>query len=85
MASSETNWELLIFEYCLSRDLFCCNKNNLPEKQVGGDLFALYFHITVHHWKKPGQELKQGRNLMAGMDAEAIEVCCLLASFPSIT
>ena len=28
------------------------------------------------------QELKQGRNLEAGADAEAIEECCLLACFP---
>ena len=29
-----------------------------------------------------GQELKQGRNLEAGADAEAMEGCCLLACFP---
>jgi len=27
----------------------------------------------VYHWKKPGQELKQGRNLETGADAEAME------------
>jgi hypothetical protein len=26
----------------------------------------------VHHRRKPGQELKQGRNLKAGADAEAM-------------
>jgi hypothetical protein len=31
------------------------------------------FHITVDHQRKPGQELKQGRNLEAGADAEAME------------
>jgi hypothetical protein len=40
------------------------------------DLFGLHFHITVHHQRKLGQELKQGRNLEAGADAEAIEECC---------
>jgi hypothetical protein len=32
--------------------------------------------------RSPGQELKQGRNLEAGADTEAMEGCCLLASFP---
>jgi hypothetical protein len=30
---------------------------------------------------KPGQELKQGRNLQAGADAEDMEECCILACF----
>jgi hypothetical protein len=33
-------------------------------------------YITVHHWRKLGQELTQGRNLEAGADAEAMEECC---------
>ena len=36
-------------------------------------LFGLLFHITVHHGRKSGQELKQGRHLEAGADAEAME------------
>jgi hypothetical protein len=35
-----------------------------------------HFHSTVHHQRK--QELKQGRNLEAGADAETMEGCCLL-------
>jgi hypothetical protein len=35
--------------------------------------------ITVHHQSKSGQELKQGRNLEARADAEAMEGCYLLA------
>jgi hypothetical protein len=30
------------------------------------------FHRTVHHREQQGQELKQGRNLEAGADAEAV-------------
>ena len=36
-------------------------------------LFILYFHIAIHHWRKSGQKLKQGRILEAGADAEAME------------
>ena len=35
----------------------------------------------VHHWRKSGQALKQGRNLKAGADAEDMEECCILACF----
>jgi hypothetical protein len=45
----------------------------------GKGLFSSHFHITVHHQRKSGQELKQDRNLEAGADAEALERCCLLA------
>jgi hypothetical protein len=43
---------------------------------------GLCFHITVHHQQKSGQELKQGRNLEAGADAEGVGGdggggCCL--------
>ena len=45
----------------------------MTKKQVGGgkDLFGLHFQI--HHWRKSGQELKQGWNLKSGADAEAME------------
>jgi hypothetical protein len=36
-------------------------------------LFGLSFHTTVHYQRKSGQELKQGRNLEAGADAETTE------------
>ena len=36
-------------------------------------------HHPFNHLRKAEQELKQGRNLEAGVDAEAIEGCCLLA------
>jgi hypothetical protein len=41
----------------------------------------LYFQIIIHHKRKSGEELTQGRNLEAGADAEAMEGCCLLACF----
>jgi hypothetical protein len=41
----------------------------------GMGLFGLHFHITVHHPRKSGQELKPGRNLETGADTEAIEGC----------
>ena len=36
-------------------------------------LFRLHFHITVHQQRKTEQDLKQGRNLKAGADAEVME------------
>jgi len=50
-------------------------QNTITIKRVGGvkDLFSLHFHITVHHQRKSGQELKQDRSLEAGVDAEAME------------
>jgi hypothetical protein len=42
-------------------------------------LFGLYFHIPVITGGTSGQELKQGRNLEAAADAEAMEEFCLLA------
>jgi hypothetical protein len=45
----------------------------------GKGLFGLHFHIAVHHQRKSGRELTQGRNLEAGADAEAMVGCCLLA------
>ena len=40
---------------------------------VGKSLFGLYFHTTLHHLRKLGQELKKSRNLEAGADAEDTE------------
>jgi hypothetical protein len=54
----------------------------MTKERIEEDLFTLYFHIVVHHQRKSGQELTQGRNLEAGVDAEAMEGCYLLACFP---
>jgi hypothetical protein len=39
-------------------------------------LVGLYFHITIHHWKKTEQELKQDCSLEAGADADATKEFC---------
>ena len=39
----------------------------------GKGLFGLHFHIIALHRRKSGQELKQGRSLESGADAEAME------------
>ena len=41
----------------------------------------IILHIAVHYQSKTGQELRQGRNLEAGADSEAMGQCCLLACF----
>lgn len=47
-------------------------------------LLGLHFSIVVHHWSKPGQELKQERILdtEAGVYTEAVEENKLLTHFP---
>ena len=57
-------------------------KKHHDQKASWGEkgLFGLYFHSTVHHRRKSGQELTQGRILEAGADGEAMEGCCFLAS-----
>lgn len=40
--------------------------------------FDLHFHITVHRWRKSGQDLQQGRILKTEADVEAMGRGCLL-------
>jgi hypothetical protein len=47
----------------------------------GKGLFSLHFHTADHHQRKSGLELTQGKNLEVGVDAEAVEECCLLTCF----
>ena len=55
----------------------------MTKRQAGEEkLFSVYFHIAVHHQRKPGQELKQGRVLEAEADAEVMERYCLLPCQP---
>lgn len=37
---------------------------------------SLQFHITGHHRRKLGQELKQYKNLEVEAEAETMEGCC---------
>ena len=53
-----------------------------PKANFEERLFSFCFCIIVHNQGKSGQELKQGRNLEAGADAEAMDGCCLLACSP---
>jgi hypothetical protein len=47
----------------------------MTKKQIGEErVYSAYTsHIAVHHQRKSRQELTQGRNLEAGVDAEAME------------
>jgi hypothetical protein len=49
------------------------------KKQVGEErVYLPHTSISVHHWRKSGQELGPGWDLE---NAEAVEECCLLACF----
>jgi hypothetical protein len=68
---------------CLSQGLYSFTKHHGQKASWGGkSLFSLHFHIAVHHQRKSGQELMQGRNLKTGADAETMEGCCLQACLP---
>ena len=68
---------------CLSQGFYPCTKHYDREASWGGKgLFSLHFHIAVHHQRRSGQELTQGRILEAGADAEVMEGCYLLVCFP---
>lgn len=54
-------------------------KHHDPKAGWGG---KGHYQISVRHWGKSGQELKQSWNLKAEADAEAMEGRCLLPCFP---
>jgi hypothetical protein len=58
--------------------------HNQKASWAGNGLFGLHFHIAVHNGSKSGQKLKKGRNLEAGVDAEATKEFCLLAGLPKL-
>ena len=51
------------------------NSNNIDKKTSWGErsLFGLQFQTVIHHWRKTGQEFKQGRVLEEDAEAEARE------------
>jgi hypothetical protein len=51
----------------------------MTKKQVGEEWIYFHFHIAAHYRRNPEQVLKQGRDLKAGANEEAMEGCCLLA------
>ena len=70
---------------CLSQGLYTCTKHHDQEASWGGKgLFSLHFHIAVHHQRKSGLDLTQGRNLEAGTDAEAMEGAGSWIAFPGL-
>jgi hypothetical protein len=50
--------------------------------KVTWGLFSLQFYTVVHQGRKSGQELKQGRNMETGIDAEAMDGDYLLDCSP---
>ena len=74
----EEAWSVLV----LIRISIASMKHMTKASWGGKGLFSLCFHVTVHHQRKSGQELKQGRNLEAGADTEAKKRYCLLAWSP---
>ena len=57
---------------------YCCDGRPWPNLEREGLTWFLFPH-HCYYWRKAGQELKQGRNLEAGADAEAMVWSCLLA------
>ena len=49
--------------------------NLMPMHSIYERILGVTLPLTVHHLRTSGQELKQGRDLEAGADAEAIEEC----------
>ena len=57
----------------------------MTKKQVVEErVYSAYIFTLLYHQRKSAQELTQGRNLEAGVDAEAMEESYLLACFPSL-
>jgi hypothetical protein len=63
--------------HCLSQGLCFCTKHHNQDASWGRKgLFSLHFHIVVHHQRKSGQELTQGRRTWR---QELIEEICVEA------
>jgi hypothetical protein len=66
--------------YQLVLGFLLLQRNTVTKRQVGEERVYSAYTCTLLFITKGsfGQELKQGRNLEAGADAEAMEECCLL-------
>ena len=83
MTSLNTIFLTLHVPVCQS--LYSCTKHHDPEASWGGKgLFSLHFHIAGHYQRKSGLELRQGRNLEAGADAEALEGAAYWLASPGL-
>jgi hypothetical protein len=56
---------------CVRVSITVMKYNHQKSSLREGDIFGLCFPSTVHHGRRSGQELKQGRNLEKEADAEA--------------
>lgn len=66
--------------------VFCLLSFAVTKTNSGVELIFIYSSLSQSHNKgKPGQELKPGRNLEAGTEAEVMEKCCLLVCSSSLT
>jgi hypothetical protein len=54
----------------------------MTKKQVGEE--RQHIHIAVHHQRKLGLKIAQGRNLEAGADAEAMEGAAYWLASPGL-
>ena len=72
-----TNNKMSIFCHSYYLRITFVERKQHDQKAGGGGngLFGLHFHTNPYHRSKSRQELKQGRNLKAGADAEIIEGC----------
>lgn len=91
LAENESEYFHCKLYYQKSRDIcishvHCLRVSVAVSKSTLGrkGFFCLYFQIIEHHWRKSGQELKQGWNPEAEAETKALEGCCLLVYFPQL-
>lgn len=80
LQSSSALWHMVaLTTEVMFQGYYSCDETSRPKELGRKCLFGLYFHISDHHGKKLGQEIKQGRNLEAGNEAEAMKgaIYCL--------
>ena len=56
-----------LFVRTLSQSGFLYKRHDQEASWGGKDLFGLHFHTAVHHQRKSGLELTQGRNIRQGL------------------
>jgi hypothetical protein len=71
-------WHLFYSQFVFQQK----NHHDQEASWEGESLFSLHFHIAVHHQRKSGQKLIQGRNLEAGADAKYHEGMLLTGLLP---